>query len=153
MAATHAVNVDLAKVLDDKGKLLRILAWGDFVELDAPFDPADKQVKIRTVQMVEQADGTVKPKNIVGVIKQPPGEPVVIPAGQSKVLKVNFVDVQQGDGSVIETPKGKVMLVDGGDNQFFARYLANRFRGTSRTKPAASIASSSRTATPTISSG
>src|SRR5262249_18834184 len=53
----------------------------------------------------------------------------------SKILKLDFVDVQQGDGSVIETPKGKVITIDGGDNQLFARYLANRFRGTSATKP------------------
>jgi hypothetical protein len=51
------------------------------------------------------------------------------------VLRVNFVDVQQGDGAVIEAPDGKVILVDGGDNQMFARYLAGRFRGTSMAKP------------------
>lgn len=49
--------------------------------------------------------------------------------------KVNFVDVQQGDGAVIESPDGKIMLVDGGDNQLFARYLAARFRGTSEANP------------------
>ena len=27
------------------------------------------------------------------------------------------------------------MLIDGGDNQLFARYLANRFRGTKADKP------------------
>jgi beta-lactamase superfamily II metal-dependent hydrolase len=45
------------------------------------------------------------------------------------------VDVQQGDGAVIEAPDGKIILVDGGDNQLFARYLAARFRGTSESKP------------------
>ena len=45
------------------------------------------------------------------------------------------VDVQQGDGAVIESPQGKIILVDGGDNQLFARYLAARFRGTSDDKP------------------
>ena len=48
---------------------------------------------------------------------------------------MNFVDVQQGDGSVIESPDGKVILVDGGDNQLFARYLAGRFRGTTPASP------------------
>lgn len=52
----------------------------------------------------------------------------------NKVLKVNFVDVQQGDGMVIESPDGKVIL-DGGDNQMFARYLAGRFRNTSLQQP------------------
>lgn len=48
---------------------------------------------------------------------------------------VSFVDVQQGDGAVIETPKGKVILVDGGENQLFARYLAARYSGTSLLEP------------------
>ena len=54
---------------------------------------------------------------------------------EAGVLRIDFVDVQQGDGSVIETPGGKVVLVDGGDNQLFARYLASRFRRTSASKP------------------
>ena len=48
---------------------------------------------------------------------------------------VNFVDVQQGDGAVIETPKGKIVLIDGGDNVMFARYLATRFRRTKENRP------------------
>jgi hypothetical protein len=32
------------------------------------------------------------------------------------------------DGAVIESSDGKVTLVDGGDNQLFAPYLAGRFR-------------------------
>jgi beta-lactamase superfamily II metal-dependent hydrolase len=51
------------------------------------------------------------------------------------VVRVNFVDVQQGDGAVIETAKGKVILIDGGDNVMFARYLAARFRRTSEARP------------------
>ena len=44
-------------------------------------------------------------------------------------------NVQQGDGAVIESPDGKIILVDGGDNQLFARYLAGRFRGTTAANP------------------
>ena len=43
------------------------------------------------------------------------------------VLKFSMVDVQQGDGLVFETPEGKVVLIDGGDNKLFARHLAWRF--------------------------
>ena len=60
---------------------------------------------------------------------------MVLPRNRNDVLKVNFVDVQQGDGAVIESPDGKVILVDGGDNQLFARYLAGRFRGTTAANP------------------
>lgn len=43
------------------------------------------------------------------------------------VLKFSMVDVQQGDGMVLETPNGKTVLIDGGDNKLFARHLAWRF--------------------------
>lgn len=59
-------------------------------------------------------------------------EDVVRPAAGNEVMRVNFIDVQQGDGAVIETPDEKIILGDGGDNQMFARYLAARFR---RNKP------------------
>jgi len=53
----------------------------------------------------------------------------------NKVLKLAMVDVQQGDGMVMETPSGQVVLIDGGDNKLFARYCAARFPGTSAKKP------------------
>ncbi|MDJ0770391.1 MAG: MBL fold metallo-hydrolase [Ilumatobacter sp.] len=44
------------------------------------------------------------------------------------VMRVSMVDVQQGDGMVIETPGGQIVFVDAGDNQMFARHVAARFR-------------------------
>jgi hypothetical protein len=89
---------------------------------------------------MEQPDGSILPVKTVAYIcpKKSSGikpADVVIPKKDSRVLKVNFVDVQQGDGSVIETPDGKIILVDGGDNQLFARYLAARYRNTSDARP------------------
>lgn len=49
------------------------------------------------------------------------------PAGAVGVLRLTMVDVQQGDGLVLETPSGKIMLVDGGDNKLFARHVAARY--------------------------
>ncbi len=60
---------------------------------------------------------------------------VVEDAVSARILKVDFVDVQQGDATVLESPSGQVVLVDGGDNQMFARYLAVRFAGTSEESP------------------
>jgi beta-lactamase superfamily II metal-dependent hydrolase len=128
------INTDLAKVSDDAGDFVRYLAWGDPVEVVG--SPGTKSVRVKATRMVESADGSVRPVNIVGTIKQPSGDrPAVIPLEQSTILKVDFVDVQQGDGTVIETPGGKVVLIDGGDNQLFARYLAGRFRKTSLERP------------------
>lgn len=44
------------------------------------------------------------------------------------ILKISMVDVQQGDGLVMESPSGKIVLIDGGDNKLFARHVAARFR-------------------------
>lgn len=155
----HQINVDLAKVfeIDDKGKkhFLTVLGWGDEVEvLNA--DDVEKgkatRVEVRATKFVEptkKADtepktkkstevtnASPKPQSVTGVIMPPKGtkiQDLIVRIGQSPILKLDFVDVQQGDGSVIITPKGKTILIDGGDNQLFARYLAGRFNRFTKT--------------------
>ena len=144
----HQINVDLAKVfeIDDEGKkhFLTVLGWGDEVEvLNA--DDVEKgkatQIEVRATKFIEQPNTSPKPESVTGVIVPPKGtkaKDVIVRIEDSSVLKIDFVDVQQGDGSVIITPKGKTILIDGGDNQLFARYLAgrfNRFTKTSIEKP------------------
>ncbi|HEY5722301.1 MAG TPA: hypothetical protein VIT45_08250 [Allosphingosinicella sp.] len=51
------------------------------------------------------------------------------------ILRMSMVDVQQGDGMIVDTPGGKVIFIDGGDNQLFARHAAARYRGTSAENP------------------
>lgn len=43
------------------------------------------------------------------------------------ILKGFFVDVGQGDGTIIESPEG-ILLVDGGPNQGFHRFMRHRYR-------------------------
>jgi beta-lactamase superfamily II metal-dependent hydrolase len=134
MAEARAVAVDLARLTAEDGKTLRtMLAWGDPVSV---LDEDEKRVKVEVVDYETQADGSIVPKPGVGFVKRRLGsgakaEEVTLPADEVKVLKVDFVDVQQGDGALIETPGGKTITLDGGDNQLFARYLAARYRGTS----------------------
>ena len=139
MAGTHVINVDLADVWAEKGRkgLIRTLSWGDEVSV---INQTSKHVEIALTTFDEQPDGSVIPSTTPGFIEPTrssgiKASGVLIPRRQNKVLSVNFVDVQQGDGSVIESPSGKVVLVDGGDNQLFARYLAGRFRNTSLARP------------------
>ena len=98
-----------------------------------------RRVKVRVTRYRSLADGTIVPTSFVGFIKRPRAKAVdkklLVDRDASQVLKLDFVDVQQGDASVIETPDGKLVLIDGGDNQLFARYLANRFPGTSSAAP------------------
>lgn len=139
MAAKHVINADLVDVWADRDrkKFLRTLAWGDTVAVVAE-SPASVEIDLTTFD--EASDGSIIATKATGFIvpKKSSGikaGDVLLPKSQNKVLKVNFVDVQQGDGSVIESPSGQVVLVDGGDNQLFARYLAGRFRGTSAARP------------------
>ncbi|HCB07334.1 MAG TPA: hypothetical protein DEQ43_24310 [Nocardioides bacterium] len=68
------------------------------------------------------------------------GRPVTLPDGRTGyvdaalrkrsngILQVAFVDVGQGDACIITTPTGKRLLIDAGENQQLARYLAARNR-------------------------
>jgi hypothetical protein len=56
---------------------------------------------------------------------------VLVPFKDLKLLKIDFADVQQGDGMLIETPTGKLIIIDGGATHMFARYAAARLGPTS----------------------
>ena len=53
----------------------------------------------------------------------------------TSLLRLSMIDVQQGDGLIVETPGGKTLLIDGGDNKLFARHAAFRFAGSSAVNP------------------
>ena len=139
MTSRCVVDVDLIDVWGAPGRkdYRRTLAWGDEVLVKKR---SATQLEIETVRFETQPDGSVLPVSETAWVEPRKSAGIdattlVKPRRQNRVLKVNFVDVQQGDGAVIEAPDGKVVLVDGGDNQLFARYLAGRFRGTSLAKP------------------
>src|SRR5687767_12964896 len=50
------------------------------------------------------------------------------------LLKVRFVDVGQGDGAIIETPKGQIVLIDGGEEEHFYHYFTAAWAHLLRTK-------------------
>lgn len=139
MSTKHFLNIDLAKIYQTptgKAKPFAIIGRGDFVNV---LETTAKYIKTASFTFRTAGPSAVPvPVSIDGYIRLPKGlkaDDVVRPIKDNDVLKVNFVDVQQGDGCVIETPTGKVILVDGGDNQMFARYLASRYRDTGETKP------------------
>jgi len=137
MSEEHRVNVDLAFVRDDDGDLVTTLAWGDPLEV---LSHTETKLKVRVTNYFHRADGSLEPVRRDGTINRFVGtgrarREAVAPMEDVAVLRVDLVDVQQGDGSVIETPDGKVLIVDGGELQLFARYLANRFPGTSSEEP------------------
>jgi hypothetical protein len=50
------------------------------------------------------------------------------------LLKVRFVDVGQGDGAIIESPDGQIVLVDGGEEQHLYNYFTASYAHLLRTK-------------------
>ena len=139
MPEQAVLNVDLADVWKERGRkqYIRTIAWGDEITV---VKQAATHLEVTITFFREKPDGSILPESVTGYIEPTKSSgikvaDVVRPVADSKVLKVNFVDVQQGDGMVIESPDGKVILIDGGDNQMFARYLAGRFRNTSLQQP------------------
>lgn len=98
------------------------LAFGDEIELLGEKDGAFERVRVHGY-FNGPFSGWVK------------GKPRT--KSRQKVLKFSMVDVQQGDGLIFETPAGKIVWIDGGDNKLFARHAAARFRHrrTSETNP------------------
>jgi glyoxylase-like metal-dependent hydrolase (beta-lactamase superfamily II) len=43
------------------------------------------------------------------------------------LLKVRFVDVGQGDACIVETPAGRLLLIDGGEESHLHRYMSASF--------------------------
>lgn len=132
---TKSVKVPLVRVWSQAqgGTIHRTLGWGDRLDY---VKREGANLVVDTVSYEEKPDGSVLPIAVRGYIRHD-GKPVTSILGPAthKVLAVDFVDVQQGDAAVVESPKGAVMLIDGGETQLFARYLANRFSGTSSAAP------------------
>ena len=136
---THYIVADLVKVYKEPKKsaanFFTILAWGDEIEL---IKENEKSLEIGLKNFTHKADGSILPIFTTGYIikSSKSATPKLIAAIEKKdVLMVTFVDVQQGDACVLETAKGKTIIIDGGENQMFARYLATRFAGTSLQQP------------------
>ena len=114
--AVQFIDDDFVRVRSEpvsRGKAKVTLAFGDAIEKLGTSDDG----RFTRVRVHGYFDGPFE-----GWIK---GDPPVRDQG---VLKFSMVDVQQGDGLVLETPEGKIVLIDGGDNKLFARHLAQRFR-------------------------
>ncbi len=118
---TYRIAADLVRVRDANDDVIATRSWGD-----------------RLTVTGGDADGIdVVVSGKPGRVKKPPQSalvPVEI-ASAPRILRLDFVDVQQGDATVLETPSGKTLIVDGGENVQFSRYLASRFPQTTEGKP------------------
>ena len=105
--------VRLRRAPNNKSEVFLTLAFGDAV------DALETQGKFRKLRALTYFDGHAE-----GWARNDPP----LSLRDTGVLKVSMVDVQQGDGLILESPTGKIVLIDGGDNKLFARHVAARFR-------------------------
>ncbi|MEZ5291890.1 MAG: MBL fold metallo-hydrolase [Vicinamibacterales bacterium] len=111
--AVRYIDDDFVTVRAEPAARARVkvtLAFGDPVEI------LETSAGFTRVRVLSYFDGPFE-----GFVKGVP------PTRDTGVLSFSLVDVQQGDGMVLETPAGKVMFIDGGDNKLFARHVAARF--------------------------
>lgn len=110
-----------------KGTVVRLLYWGDEIDLVRLADATDPTIRDVPVRYHDYFSDSVK----TGFIrkKKKPGQlvPLRFRAAGDHLLEVLFVDVQQGDGAIIRTPDRKLILVDGGEHAMFARALKSLF--------------------------
>ena len=118
--ATHRIAIDLADVVEaDKKTLVTVLAWGHPVTVVDDSDQDWVGIRMR--------EGT----RFVRRRTRKDNHDVLVALNDLKLLKIDFADVQQGDGTLIETPSGKLIIIDGGQTHMFARYAAARLGPTS----------------------
>ena len=112
------VKEDLVVARRENSEKTIVLAWGDRVEV---LGKVGTRTRIRVHGRSRQPfTATVKG---------------TLPTQKEGVLQLSRVDVQQGDGMVLETPKQKIIFIDGGDNKLFARYVAKRYQGSTKSSP------------------
>ena len=117
-------------------RVVKILYWGDEIDLVDEAEATDETVREVRVRYYDYGTGQIKEglvkKRRRNGVNQPIG---LLAPGADRPLGVTFVDVQQGDATLIRTPNGRHWLVDGGEKVFIARLLASEFPGTTPADP------------------
>ncbi|HUP49095.1 MAG TPA: MBL fold metallo-hydrolase [Thermoanaerobaculia bacterium] len=129
MATTRVLADDIVKLYAVEGekKLAATLFWGDTLrELrrsgGRPVFALPRAVWSTAKNRYENQTIEVQPRRDVAFQDE-------------SVLKVRFVDVGQGDGAVLETPRGQRILIDGGEGPWFRRYLRVAYAYVLRSRP------------------
>ncbi len=132
MTEVKYIDEDLLKVYKFGEKrnpenLLTTLFWGDNVKV------VEKVGNVWKLDFSRQEwnETTNKPewKQVYGEI---PKEAHFL---EKPILKIRFVDCGQGDAAIIESPQGKLVFLDGGENQDLTHYISAAWAHILRSKP------------------
>lgn len=103
-----------------------VLFWGDQVKITGKQD--DRQVVEFKPREWSEPDKKYKTVTYAGLL------PKKTKFRDDSVLKVRFVDIGQGDGAIVETPKGQILFIDGGEEEHMRRYINVAYSHVLRTK-------------------
>ncbi len=110
-----------------KENLLATLFWGDSVKVVKK--EANMWKLDFTKRIWNQDEKKYEWKKLEGAI------PAKAKFREDPILKVRFVDVGQGDAAMIESPQGKLVLLDGGEGDHLRRYISAAWAHVLRSKP------------------
>jgi hypothetical protein len=110
---------DIVDLRRDNGKSWQYY-WGDPLER-VPAEDTATAMRVRMIGRTGRVDEGFISKSTA--IRAKP------------VTRFSMIDVQQGDGMILETGGGKVLFIDAGEIKLFARHVAARYPGTSAAKP------------------
>ncbi len=136
MVRIRGTFFDRFKLESKPNRVVKILYWGDEIDLIDPTEVDDETVRDVRVRYYDYGSGQVTEGRVRKRRKGGKNLPLrLLPAGADRPLAVTFVDVQQGDATLIRTPAGRMWLVDGGEKVFISRLLASEFPGTTAADP------------------
>jgi hypothetical protein len=132
MGERRILDSDVVKVYTKGEKrsaetLLATLFWGDVVNVTGSGAGGHDVEMVRRVGT--DSDGLPVLKKSTGVL------PKGVRFRDGGLLKVKFVDVGQGDGAIVETPAGQVVLIDGGEEHHLRNYVNVAYAHVLKTKP------------------
>jgi glyoxylase-like metal-dependent hydrolase (beta-lactamase superfamily II) len=120
---------------ETRTRVVKTLYWGDEIDLVDPDEAADEEVRDVRVNYYDYPSGEMRVGTVRKRRKNKENIPLTLIPKAQRPLAFEVVDVQQGDASFIRTPKGRYILVDGGEEVFVARLLASVFPGTTAENP------------------
>ncbi|HEX9731979.1 MAG TPA: MBL fold metallo-hydrolase [Thermoanaerobaculia bacterium] len=141
--ATTVLDEDLVRIWGNvrdpqtgkpKSRVLRLCFWGDELDLVEPAEATDEnqkevRVRVHSYRFRKKEIGVIRKR------KERGGKFAPLRLRTGHLLEVTFIDVQQGDATVIRTPDRKLIVVDGGEQKFIARLLASMFPDTTPRTP------------------
>lgn len=115
----HYLDDDIVDLRRDDGSSWQYY-WGDPLQRVPSGDTA-KAIRVKMIGRTGRIDeGYVKKETALRT---------------TPVTRFSMIDVQQGDGMILETGGGKILFIDSGEIKLFARHVAVRYPGTSAAKP------------------